>query len=101
MFIKIDFSNVRVAAAIHSLSWRASHRSFCTPEFVALRDAVCQEAHLRNELIFGKRIWLLVESALLGLVSVDKDLIENLYVCPPHSVWAVVCGFCASRCRSA
>ena len=36
MIVTVDQSNLEEAAAIHSVSWQESHRSFCSPEFVAL-----------------------------------------------------------------
>lgn len=36
MVIPVDEKNLFRAAVIHSISWQASHRTFCTPEFVEM-----------------------------------------------------------------
>ena len=35
--VPVDETNLAEAANIHSISWRESHRAFCTPEFIKMR----------------------------------------------------------------
>lgn len=70
------------AARVHSASWRASH-GFCSPDFVAAHTPQRQRAMIKAQQADGKRFFLLLrDGACLGLVSVQDDLIENLYVDP-------------------
>ena len=72
------------AARVHSASWRASH-SFCAPDFVAAHTPQRQRAMIEAQRAEGVRFFLLLRGgACLGLVSVQDDLIENLYVDPAH-----------------
>ena len=34
MITPVDKTNIMQAAAIHAISWQASHRAFCAPDFV-------------------------------------------------------------------
>lgn len=80
--IPVCDENLAVAGAIHSESWRASHRSFCTPEFVAAHTPEVQTAYLRREMAAGKDVYLLIDGEAAGIVSVWGNVIENLYVLP-------------------
>ena len=72
------------AARVHSESWRASH-GFCSPDFVAAHTPQRQRAMIEAQRDAGVRFFLLLRGgACLGLVSVQEDLIENLYVAPAH-----------------
>ena len=82
-FVPVSEENVALAAEVHSVSWRESHKSFCSEVFVAQHTSERQERYLRGEMTEGKRIWLLEdEGGAVGLVSVHGSLIENLYVAP-------------------
>lgn len=70
------------AAYVHSLSWKASHLSICSPETIALHTPEHQAEYLRNETEQGKRLFLLTDGVPVGIVSVHRNLIENLYVLP-------------------
>lgn len=82
MIVSVDESNIAAAAATHSASWQESHRTFCSPEFVALHTPERQTDFLRQELADGKRLYMLIDSRPVGIVSVKENLIENLYVLP-------------------
>ena len=72
------------AARVHSESWRASH-GFCSPEFIAAHTPQHQRVMIEVQRAGGVRFFLLLRGgACLGLVSVQDDLIENLYVDPAH-----------------
>ena len=82
MIIPVDGSNIRGAAAIHSASWQESHRSFCSPDFVALHTPEHQLAYLQEKLEQGSRLFMLTDGDPVGIVSVTGSLIEDLYILP-------------------
>lgn len=49
---------------------------------MAAHTPEAQTEYLRREMAAGKRIWMLVEEAPVGIVSVHGHLSENLYVLP-------------------
>ena len=80
--IPVDESGLREAAAIHSASWQESHRSFCSPDFVALHTPEHQLAYLREKMDRGGRLFMLIDGEPVGIVSVTGSLIEDLYILP-------------------
>lgn len=82
MIVKVDRNNLDQAAAVHAAAWKDSHRSFCSPEFVALHTPERQKAYLQSKITDGGRIYMLVEDAPVGIVSVTGSLIGDLYVLP-------------------
>ena len=82
MIIPADRTNLPQAAAIHSVSWQESHRSFCSPDFAALHTPERQLKYLNDKIARGSRLYLLVEDAPVGIVCVTGSLIEDLYVLP-------------------
>ena len=82
MIVPVDGSNLLEAAIVHSVSWKESHRSFCTPAFVEKHTPERQREYLREKMNAGSRLYLLVEEAPVGIVSITDDLIEDLYVLP-------------------
>lgn len=82
-FLEVTEQNIFEAGRIHSESWKESHRSFCSAEFVEKHTPAAQANYLRREIAFGKKLYMLVEEHPAGIVSVHGSLIENLYV-PPH-----------------
>ena len=82
MIIPVDSSNLEEAAVIHSVSWQESHRSFCTPEFIALHSPQHQKEYLRRKMDEGSRVFMLTEDKPIGVVSVTGSLIEDLYILP-------------------
>ncbi len=82
MITAVDKTNVSQAAAVHSVSWKESHRSFCTPDFVALHTPQRQQEYIINKMNGGSSFYLLVEEKPIGLVSVKENLIEDLYILP-------------------
>ena len=61
MITEVSRSGLREAARIHSVSWQESHRSFCTPEFIALHTPEHQEEYLRDKMARGTRLYMLVD----------------------------------------
>ncbi len=82
MIVEVDRDSLPRAASVHAASWKDSHRVFCSPEFIALHSPEHQQAYLLDKMRGGSRIWLLVEREPVGLVSVNGNLIEDLYVLP-------------------
>ena len=82
MIIVVDKTNVSEAAKIHSISWKESHRSFCTTEFIDQHSPQRQEAYLRWKMENGSKFYMLVEKMPIGIVSITENLIEDLYVLP-------------------
>lgn len=81
-FVEVNKLNIAEAGRIHSESWKASHRSFCSAEFVDKHTPVAQAEYLRREMKAGKTIYMLIDNYPVGIVSVYGSLIENLYVLP-------------------
>ena len=79
---KVDEGNIADAGRIHSESWKESHRSFCSAEFVEKHTPAAQVDFLRREMNTGKTIYMLIDNYPVGIVSVYGSLIENLYVLP-------------------
>ena len=79
---EVNAQTIYSAAQVHAASWRESHQGFCSAEFVAQHTTQRQLAHLQRELDAGKRLYLLTDGKPMGLVSVDGNVIENLYVLP-------------------
>jgi ribosomal-protein-alanine N-acetyltransferase len=82
MIVPVDRTNLSYAAAVHAAAWRESHRAFCTSVFVEAHTAERQAAYLQSKLDAGSRLFLLIEEKPVGVVSVTKNLIEDLYVLP-------------------
>ena len=82
MFELVTERNIDIAAEIHSVSWKESHKGFCSEEFVAAHTKERQRQYIENEIAYGKKFYLLVENGARGIVSVKDNLIENLYVLP-------------------
>ena len=82
MIVTVDQSNLEKAAIIHSVSWQESHRSFCSPEFIALHTTQHQKEYLRQKIDRGSRVFMLIEDRPIGVVSVTGSLIEDLYILP-------------------
>ena len=82
MIIPVNEQNIMDAAIIHSISWRESHRDFCTPEFIEIHSPERQLRYIRDKMDKGTRFFMLVDEAPVGVVSVTENLIEDLYVLP-------------------
>ena len=80
--VYVDDGNIKDAAYIHSVSWRASH-GFCPEDFIKLHTPERQEAYLRKKTDGGSKVYMLVaEGEPAGIVSIKDCLIEDLYVLP-------------------
>ena len=81
-FVEVTEQNIVDAGRIHSESWKESHRSFCSAEFVEKHTPIAQAEYLRREMDAGKSVYMLIDDYPVGIVSVHGSLIENLYVLP-------------------
>ena len=83
MIIPVDETNLLQAATIHSISWKESHRAFCTSDFIELHTPDRQRDYLSGKMNRGTKIYLLmIDEKPIGIVSVTNSLIEDLYVLP-------------------
>ena len=82
MILPVNQSNIGEAAAVHAASWQASHRAFCSADFVALHTPKRQEAYIVQKMSEESRFFLLKDPFPLAVVSVRDSLIEDLYVLP-------------------
>jgi len=82
VIIPVDETNLNQAAAIHSVSWRESHRAFCTPDFIEYHTPDRQREYLSDKMNRGSKLYMLVEEEPAGIVSVTGSLIEDLYILP-------------------
>ena len=82
MIIPVNEQNIMDAAIIHSISWRESHRDFCTPEFIEIHSPERQLKYMRDKMNKGTMFFMLVDEDPVGVVSVTDSLIEDLYVLP-------------------
>ena len=82
MIIPVNEQNVMEAAIIHSISWRESHRDFCTPDFIEIHSPERQLKYIRDKMNKGTKFFMLADEEPVGVVSVTDSLIEDLYVLP-------------------
>ena len=80
--LQVNADNLIQAAEIHAISWRESHKDFCSPAFVAEHTTERQARYLQREMDAGKKLFILVDEIPVGIVSVDGSRIANLYVLP-------------------
>ena len=85
MIEPVNEQNIDIAAAIHSESWKESHRAFCAPDFVELHSLEHQKDYLLEKMKAGTLLYMLFDEASgknVGIVSVTENLIEDLYILP-------------------
>ena len=83
MIEPVNEQNIDIAAAIHSESWKESHRAFCAPDFVELHSQEHQKEYLLEKMKAGTLLYMLFDEASgknVGIVSVTENLIEDLYI---------------------
>lgn len=61
MIVPVDETNLLQAATIHSISWKESHRAFCTPDFIETHTPDRQREYLRNKMNNGTKLYMLIE----------------------------------------
>lgn len=82
MIVAVDSTNISTAARVHSISWKESHRSFCSPDFIETHSPQRQEEYLLQKIKSGSRFFMLVEDSPVGVVSIAGSVIEDLYILP-------------------
>ena len=85
MIKPVNETNIDIAAAIHSESWKESHRSFCVPDFVEIHSPEHQKKYLLEKIKAGTLVYMHFDEASgknVGIVSVTENLIEDLYILP-------------------
>ena len=82
MIKAVDESNIKEAGYIHSVSWKESHKAFCTPEFIAEHTTEHQTEYLKDKINAGSVVYMLIKDFPVGIVSIKENLIEDLYVLP-------------------
>ena len=83
VIVAVDEADLAQAAEVHSVSWQESHRSFCSPGFVAEHTPERQREYLKGKMEEGSRVFMLVsEEGPSGIVTVTGSLIADLYVLP-------------------
>ena len=82
MIIPVNDQNIAAAATIHSISWKESHRAFCTPDFIEIHSPERQLQYMRDKMNHGTKFFMLIDEDPVGVVSVTDSLIEDLYVLP-------------------
>ena len=82
MIIPVNDQNIAAAATIHSISWKESHRAFCTPDFIEIHSPERQLKYMRDKMNHGLQFFMLIDEDPVGVVSVMDSLIEDLYVLP-------------------
>lgn len=82
MILPVTRQNIHQAAAIHSESWKESHRDVCSAEFLEAHTPERQKRYLEAEMEQGAQLYMLVDQKPVGIVSVQGCLIANLYVLP-------------------
>ena len=83
MIVPVTKDNILQAGAVYAAAWRESHRAVCTPEFVELHTAERQRDLLQRKMDAGANVFLLiVDEQPAAVVSVQEDVIGDLYVLP-------------------
>ena len=78
----VTSKNIEKAAYVHSVSWKESHKSFCSESFVAEHTAERQKKYIEQKMNNGAELFVLFDKEAKGVVSVSGCMIEDLYVLP-------------------
>ena len=79
----VTSSNITQAAEVHAISWRESHRDFCSKEFVDIHTAERQIKYLQSQMKNGTDFYLLSDAGKpVGIVSIRDNVVGDLYVLP-------------------
>ena len=79
----VTSANITQAAEVHAISWRESHRDFCSKEFVAIHTAERQIKYLQSQMKNGTDFYLLSDAGKpVGIVSIRDNVVGDLYVLP-------------------
>lgn len=81
MILPVTRQNIHQAAAIHSESWKESHKDLCSAEFLEAHTPERQKSYLEAEMEQGAQIYMLVDQKPVGIVSVQAGLPDCRPVC--------------------
>lgn len=102
----VDEKNIAQAAQIHAISWRESHRAFCTADFIASHTAERQQKYIADKIKNGSVFFLLYdddEQKAVAVVSLIESVIEDLYVLPEaqnKGFGSTLLRYAISKCKS-
>ena len=82
--VPVNNENISDAAKIHSISWQESHRSFCSDNFINEHSVDHQQEYINSKMKHGSRFFMLCDEIPVAVVSVTRNLIEDLYVLPDY-----------------
>lgn len=61
LFELVTKLNIATAAEIHAISWRESHRAFCSEEFVEAHTTERQMKYIEHEIENDKQFYVLMD----------------------------------------
>ena len=73
IFELLTEQNIEIAAKIHSITWKESHKSFCTEKFVQAHTWERQKQYIEKEIDDGKQFYILDKNGAKGIVSVQDN----------------------------
>ena len=76
--IPVDKRKNNIVSAIHSISWKESHRALCAPDFIEKQTQERQQEYLKNKINCGTKVYMMIDEKPVGIVSVTGSLIEEL-----------------------
>ena len=74
MIIPVNEQNIMDAAIIHSISWRESHRDFCTPEFIEIHSPERQLRYMLN----AERLYCRMGFTKTGRINAITDKLAEI-----------------------
>ena len=102
----VDEKNIALAAQIHAISWRESHKGFCESAFIASHTAERQQKYIADKIKNGSIFFLLYDDEskkAVAVVSIQESLIEDLYVLPEaqnKGFGSTLLRYAISKCKS-
>ncbi|WP_022764754.1 GNAT family N-acetyltransferase [Butyrivibrio sp. XPD2006] len=84
MIVQVSDKNIKVAASIHSISWKESHRSFCNTDFIERHSVENQLNYIVGKVEKGSEFFIFYDQDPVAVVSINGKVIEDLYVLPEY-----------------
>ena len=69
--VEVTERNIADAGFVHSESWKESHRSFCSAEFVEKHSPSAQTDYLRREMNSGGHIFMLIDRYPVAIAALN------------------------------
>ena len=82
--VPVTDKNIQDAARIHSISWKESHRSFCSADFIEKHSVENQQNYIAEKIAKDSEFFILYDKDPVAVISIEGNLIEDLYVLPEH-----------------